>query len=158
MGMGNNGPIPPSGSPSLNPNNPQQPPHLSSFNCHSSSSNSSHHSSPYNNGGGGGSGQPIQQHPHPPHPNFLGGESSSSANPSGGGGGCPPGNNNNNNGIGGGGQRGNMHSYQHHSPIPGNPTPPLTPASSIPPYMSPNGDVKPVIASTPTSKCPLVSF
>lgn len=32
--------------------------------------------------------------------------------------------------------------YQH-SPIPGNPTPPLTPASSIPPYISPNPDVKP---------------
>ncbi|KAH9630632.1 hypothetical protein HF086_007056 [Spodoptera exigua] len=33
-------------------------------------------------------------------------------------------------------------SYQH-SPVPGNPTPPLTPASSMPPYISPNGDVKP---------------
>lgn len=33
-------------------------------------------------------------------------------------------------------------SYQH-SPIPGNPTPPLTPASSMPPYISPNPDVKP---------------
>lgn len=33
-------------------------------------------------------------------------------------------------------------SYQH-SPVPGNPTPPLTPASSIPPYISPTGDVKP---------------
>lgn len=32
--------------------------------------------------------------------------------------------------------------YQH-SPVPGNPTPPLTPASSIPPYISPNPDVKP---------------
>lgn len=32
--------------------------------------------------------------------------------------------------------------YQH-SPIPGNPTPPLTPASSMPPYISPNPDVKP---------------
>lgn len=32
-------------------------------------------------------------------------------------------------------------SYQH-SPVPGNPTPPLTPASSIPPYISPNPDVK----------------
>uniref|UniRef100_A0AAR5QHI4 ZMIZ1/ZMIZ2 GBD-like domain-containing protein n=1 Tax=Dendroctonus ponderosae TaxID=77166 RepID=A0AAR5QHI4_DENPD len=32
--------------------------------------------------------------------------------------------------------------YQH-SPIPGNPTPPLTPATSIPPYISPNPDVKP---------------
>lgn len=29
------------------------------------------------------------------------------------------------------------------SPIPGNPTPPLTPASGIPPYMSPNPDLKP---------------
>lgn len=37
--------------------------------------------------------------------------------------------------------RSNM-SYQH-SPVPGNPTPPLTPASSIPPYISPNADVKP---------------
>lgn len=36
---------------------------------------------------------------------------------------------------------GNM-SYQH-SPIPGNPTPPLTPATSIPPYISPNPDIKP---------------
>lgn len=33
-------------------------------------------------------------------------------------------------------------SYQH-SPIPGNPTPPLTPASSMPPYISPNADIKP---------------
>ncbi|CAG4992314.1 unnamed protein product [Parnassius apollo] len=32
--------------------------------------------------------------------------------------------------------------YQH-SPVPGNPTPPLTPASSMPPYISPNADVKP---------------
>ncbi|XP_045558246.1 zinc finger MIZ domain-containing protein 1 isoform X1 [Salmo salar] len=30
-----------------------------------------------------------------------------------------------------------------HSPVPGNPTPPMTPGSSIPPYMSPNHDVKP---------------
>ncbi|OWR46656.1 putative sumo ligase [Danaus plexippus plexippus] len=37
--------------------------------------------------------------------------------------------------------RSNM-SYQH-SPVPGNPTPPLTPASSMPPYISPNADVKP---------------
>lgn len=36
-------------------------------------------------------------------------------------------------------------SYQH-SPIPGNPTPPLTPASSMPPYISPNPDVKPNFA------------
>lgn len=35
--------------------------------------------------------------------------------------------------------------YQH-SPIPGNPTPPLTPASSMPPYISPNPDVKPNFA------------
>ena len=40
--------------------------------------------------------------------------------------------------------RNNM-SYQH-SPIPGNPTPPLTPASSMPPYISPNPDVKPGFA------------
>lgn len=33
-------------------------------------------------------------------------------------------------------------SYQH-SPVPGNPTPPLTPAGSMPPYISPNADVKP---------------
>ncbi|XP_011339603.2 zinc finger MIZ domain-containing protein 1 isoform X2 [Ooceraea biroi] len=31
--------------------------------------------------------------------------------------------------------------YQH-SPIPGNPTPPLTPATSMPPYISPNPDIK----------------
>lgn len=37
--------------------------------------------------------------------------------------------------------RNNMN-YQH-SPIPGNPTPPLTPATSMPPYISPNPDVKP---------------
>lgn len=38
---------------------------------------------------------------------------------------------------------GNMGSYQH-SPIPGNPTPPLTPANSMPVgYISPNPDVKP---------------
>lgn len=36
----------------------------------------------------------------------------------------------------------NSMSYQH-SPIPGNPTPPLTPATSMPPYISPNPDVKP---------------
>ncbi|XP_061084511.1 zinc finger MIZ domain-containing protein 1-like isoform X2 [Conger conger] len=30
-----------------------------------------------------------------------------------------------------------------HSPVPGNPTPPVTPGSSIPPYLSPNQDVKP---------------
>ena len=36
---------------------------------------------------------------------------------------------------------GNM-SYQH-SPISGNPTPPLTPAASMPPYISPNPDIKP---------------
>ncbi|XP_023217100.1 zinc finger MIZ domain-containing protein 1-like isoform X2 [Centruroides sculpturatus] len=29
------------------------------------------------------------------------------------------------------------------SPIPGNPTPPLTPASGVPPYLSPNPDLKP---------------
>ncbi|XP_022250299.1 zinc finger MIZ domain-containing protein 1-like isoform X2 [Limulus polyphemus] len=43
-------------------------------------------------------------------------------------------------------------SYQH-SPIPGNPTPPLTPASSMPPYISPNsGDIKP---SYPDMKPPM---
>lgn len=31
--------------------------------------------------------------------------------------------------------------YQH-SPVPGNPTPPLTPATSMTPYVSPNPDVK----------------
>ncbi|XP_029104672.1 zinc finger MIZ domain-containing protein 1a isoform X3 [Scleropages formosus] len=30
-----------------------------------------------------------------------------------------------------------------HSPVPGNPTPPMTPGSTIPPYLSPNQDVKP---------------
>lgn len=35
-----------------------------------------------------------------------------------------------------------MNNYQH-SPIPGNPTPPLTPASNMPPYLSPSTDVKP---------------
>eukprot|EP00079_Xenopus_tropicalis_P027410 XP_012821670.1 PREDICTED: zinc finger MIZ domain-containing protein 1 isoform X3 [Xenopus tropicalis] len=30
-----------------------------------------------------------------------------------------------------------------HSPVPGNPTPPITPGSSIPPYLSPSQDVKP---------------
>ncbi|XP_072311951.1 zinc finger MIZ domain-containing protein 1-like [Eucyclogobius newberryi] len=30
-----------------------------------------------------------------------------------------------------------------HSPVPGNPTPPMTPGSGIPPYLSPNPDVKP---------------
>ncbi|KAJ3610738.1 hypothetical protein NHX12_022829 [Muraenolepis orangiensis] len=30
-----------------------------------------------------------------------------------------------------------------HSPVPGNPTPPMTPGSTIPPYLSPNPDVKP---------------
>ncbi|XP_055376772.1 putative uncharacterized protein DDB_G0286901 isoform X2 [Condylostylus longicornis] len=37
----------------------------------------------------------------------------------------------------------NMNTYQH-SPVPGNPTPPLTPACSIP-YVSPNPDIKPQI-------------
>lgn len=32
-----------------------------------------------------------------------------------------------------------------HSPIPGNPTPPLTPAANLPPFASPNGDVKPIL-------------
>ncbi|XP_055707453.1 zinc finger MIZ domain-containing protein 1 isoform X3 [Phlebotomus papatasi] len=35
--------------------------------------------------------------------------------------------------------------YQH-SPVPGNPTPPLTPASLMTPYISPNPDVKPPIS------------
>jgi hypothetical protein len=35
-----------------------------------------------------------------------------------------------------------INNYQH-SPIPGNPTPPLTPASNMPPYLSPNADIKP---------------
>ncbi|XP_063047636.1 zinc finger MIZ domain-containing protein 1a isoform X2 [Engraulis encrasicolus] len=30
-----------------------------------------------------------------------------------------------------------------HSPVPGNPTPPMTPSSTIPPYLSPGQDVKP---------------
>ncbi|XP_056387334.1 zinc finger MIZ domain-containing protein 1 isoform X2 [Hyla sarda] len=30
-----------------------------------------------------------------------------------------------------------------HSPVPGNPTPPMTPGSTIPPYLSPSQDVKP---------------
>ncbi|ETE67691.1 Zinc finger MIZ domain-containing protein 1, partial [Ophiophagus hannah] len=30
-----------------------------------------------------------------------------------------------------------------HSPVPGNPTPPMTPGSNMPPYLSPNQDVKP---------------
>lgn len=33
-----------------------------------------------------------------------------------------------------------------HSPVPGNPTPPMTPGSGIPPYLSPNPDVKPPFA------------
>lgn len=41
--------------------------------------------------------------------------------------------------------------YQH-SPIPGNPTPPLTPASGMPPYLSPSQDTKPVF---PDIKPPL---
>ena len=52
--------------------------------------------------------------------------------------------------------------YQH-SPVPGNPTPPLTPAaSSMPPYISPNPDVKPNIVhskfQTFELKSPLVSL
>lgn len=39
--------------------------------------------------------------------------------------------------------------YQH-SPVPGNPTPPLTPASLIP-YVSPNPDMKPQLMHQ--SKC-----
>lgn len=59
--------------------------------------------------------------------------------------------------------RGNM-SYQH-SPIPGNPTPPLTPAGLMPPYVSPNADVKPnfvdikpqlmqMQSAYPSARCP----
>lgn len=53
------------------------------------------------------------------------------------------------------GMRSSMN-YQH-SPIPGNPTPPLTPATSMPPYISPNPDVKPNFSDlkppiTPQSK------
>ncbi len=55
-------------------------------------------------------------------------------------------------------------SYQH-SPIPvGNPTPPLTPASNMPPYaMSPNADIKPNINEmkpniTVPSKCYSISL
>ncbi|XP_035210734.1 zinc finger MIZ domain-containing protein 2-like isoform X2 [Stegodyphus dumicola] len=33
-------------------------------------------------------------------------------------------------------------------PIPGNPTPPLTPASVVPPYLSPNADIKPNFSET----------
>ncbi|XP_074647800.1 zinc finger MIZ domain-containing protein 1-like isoform X2 [Tubulanus polymorphus] len=36
----------------------------------------------------------------------------------------------------------NNMNYQH-SPIPGNPTPPMTPSSGMPPYMSPGPDIKP---------------
>ena len=38
--------------------------------------------------------------------------------------------------------------YSQPSPLPGNPTPPITPGSSIPPYMSPphGGDIKPNMA------------
>ena len=32
-----------------------------------------------------------------------------------------------------------------HSPIPGNPTPPLTPAANLPPFASPNSDIKPTL-------------
>ena len=34
--------------------------------------------------------------------------------------------------------------YGQHSPLPGNPTPPMTPGSSVPPYLSPGSqDIKP---------------
>ena len=36
--------------------------------------------------------------------------------------------------------------YSQHSPLPGNPTPPITPGSTVPPYMSPGADIKPNIA------------
>lgn len=48
--------------------------------------------------------------------------------------------------------------YQH-SPVPGNPTPPLTPAaSSMTPYISPNPDVKPNIVHSEFYKQKLNSF
>lgn len=37
-----------------------------------------------------------------------------------------------------------------HSPIPGNPTPPLTPAANIPPFASPNSDLKPSVGQPST--------
>ena len=52
--------------------------------------------------------------------------------------------------------------YTQHSPIPGNPTPPMTPGSSVPPYMSPGpggggpggGDMKPPIGPHQMKKEP----
>ncbi|XP_033467152.1 zinc finger MIZ domain-containing protein 1-like isoform X1 [Epinephelus lanceolatus] len=63
----------------------------------------------------------------------------------------PPFNGQTNNFSGGGYQysQGNMNGPPRpvgnypHSPVPGNPTPPMTPGSNIPPYLSPNQDVKP---------------
>lgn len=54
---------------------------------------------------------------------------------------------------------GTMNTYHQHSPIPGNPTPPLTPASNISPYLSPENKVKPELsdsklrASLPRKSC-----
>uniref|UniRef100_A0A672QU72 Zinc finger MIZ domain-containing protein 1-like n=1 Tax=Sinocyclocheilus grahami TaxID=75366 RepID=A0A672QU72_SINGR len=48
-----------------------------------------------------------------------------------------------NNNFSGGGYVYNQVVNYPHSPVPGNPTPPMTPGSSIPPYLSPNQDVKP---------------
>ena len=55
-----------------------------------------------------------------------------------------------------------------HSPVPGNPTPPMTPGSSIPPYLSPSQDVKPPFPPDikpnmsalppPPGECPVLSF
>jgi hypothetical protein len=100
--------------------------------------------------------QQPQHHPPPPpipipitNQNQFVESSSSSSNSVSAGGGNVGGSSNavSSGGSGPGGASRSMHSYQH-SPIPGNPTPPLTPASSIPPYMSPNGDVKPVISTS----------
>lgn len=48
-----------------------------------------------------------------------------------------------------------------HSPIPGNPTPPLTPAANLPPFASPNGDVKPILGQPSeytSSSCSILTF
>lgn len=95
---------------------------------------------PSQNGGAGGPGMPMQSHQYfPGGPGGGGGPNT--VGPNGPGVQYAPPNNNQfqpevtNMRAGG---------YQH-SPIPvGNPTPPLTPASNIPPYvMSPSADIKP---------------
>ena len=108
--------------------NPVPPSHSSNSNSFGQQHQQSSHPYPHSNG--------------PPPTSFT--DSSSSGGPAGSKGGG-------NNGaiVPAGGRP--VHSFQH-SPIPGNPTPPLTPASSIPPYMSPNGDTKPVINNTNLSK------